>query len=791
MRRLPLLRAKRDAGLLGLVVVTLALGIGGTTAVFGVVDGLLLRPLPYAEADRLLEVWTEEVPAGRRVPGLDPDVYRALRSGGGAFDAVEAYQFGAATLTGEGESRIVAAPRVTPGLLRLLGVAPRLGRLLAEADAASGSRAVLVSESLWKSRFGGGADVLGRTLRIDDAPHTVVGVLPAGFAFPERNAEVWRAVALHPDPGRLQTVVRLSPEVARESAAGPLELLSAHLREAGLLAPARRLVVEDPLQRRYGRRYATALYLMQGAVGLVLLVACVNVTLLLLARTTARRSELALRIALGARRSHLAGRVALESLALALLGAVGGVLLARFLLTTILDLMPPRMMMLATVAALDRRALAFALGLAAVTCVGIGALPALRAAGTDPISGLRGGGPGAVGAGGERGSHLLMIAQLALVFVLLASAGLLLRSFVRLVSVDPGFDTANLTVFGIQPSSERYRVPGASLRLLEQLDARLEADPAVGRATFADGAPPSSSFTLAERMEAEGRPDAVVEDLMLPFFQVAPDYFATLGIPLVEGRTFRADDPENAAVVGEGLSRRLWNGESALGRRLRLRPDAPWLTVMGVAGDVRAMGPEDPMGEGMELYLPFDRDATSSWFAIVIRTDGDHREAVAGRFRRSLRDLDDGVPIVEATSMEQRLLESVARPRFFLRLAAAFAAIAMLLAGVGVYGTAAYRVARRRHEMGVRRALGATGAEIVALVVGRGLRQAAWGCALGLAASVVGGRVLDSLLFETSPHEPRVLIAIAGALVGLVAVASYLPAREAGRVDPAAVLRTD
>jgi predicted permease len=781
---------RRAPELLALVVLTLALGIGGTTAVFTVVDGLLMRPLPYPEPHRLVEVWTEEAPEGWKTPGLEGPVLRSLRSRSQAFEAVEAYQFGAATLTGAGEPDLVAAPRVTPGLLRLLGVAPRLGRLFDDDEARTGARVALIAEGLWRSRFGGSDDVLGRSLWIDDEPHVVVGVLPTGFAFPERTARVWRPLAPEGGTGRVQTVVRLAAATSRESLAGLLEALSAQLREAGLLAADRRLVFEDLLQKRWGRRYATALLVMLGAVSLVLLVACVNVTLLLLIRASARRGELALRVALGAGRGQLAGQVLLESLALAVLGCLGGVLLARLLLAAILSLLPPRMMMLSTVAGLDGRALGFALALSGLVCLLVGALPALRVAGTDPISGLRGRAPGTVDRGAERGQFALVVAQLGLVFVLLAGAGLLLRSFVRLVNVDPGFETADLLVLGIQPSSARYRAPGASLRLLEKLETLVEADPAVLSASFSDGAPPSSGFTRADGLEAEGGSRVVAAGLMLPSTCVAPDYFATMGIALVEGRTFARGDPEHAAVVSDGLARRLWGGEPALGRRFRLDPEAPWHTVIGVAKDVAAMGPGSSVGDGMELYRPFPRDVTSTWLTLLIRTDGSSA-TVLPRARERLRRLDDRLPILEATSMEQRLLESVARPRFFLRLAAAFAGIATLLAGVGVYGTIAHRVARRRHELGVRMALGATRADVVALLLGRGLRMAAAGSAIGAAVSFAVGRVLATLLFETSPHEPAVLAGIAALLSGLVMAASYLPARSGSRLDPSVVLRAE
>jgi predicted permease len=780
---------RRSPGLFGLVVVTLALGIGGTTAVFTVVDGLLLRPLPYADADRLLELWTERTRDALRTPGLDAEILRAFRADRRPFAAVEGYQMDAVTLTGSGEPVIVAAPRVTPGMLPLLGAAPRLGRLFDEADAVPGSRAVLVSSGLWQRRFGGARDILGQTLRLDDEPHTIVGVLPEGFGFPERNAEVWRPVALD-GPGRVHTVVQLPPDGAGAALSQPLATLSAQLQEAGLLSREHHLVLEELLQKRYGQRFATALYAMLGAVALVLLVACVNVTHLLLARSVSRRGEMALELALGAGRSRLAARVLVESLGMAVLGGLGGVLLARFLLATILDLVPPHMTMLSTLAALDGRALAFALALTAGTCLLVGTLPALWAARTDPIAGLRGRAPGSVDRGAQRGQSALIAAQLALVFVLLAGAGLLLHSFVRLVSVDPGFDPENLHVITTDLPAERYAAPGAKRQLLEELEALVEADPAVRAASFVVGAPPHFSFTRLDRPETESGAHTELTGLMLPFSEVAPDYFATMGISLMEGRTFARSDPERVAIVNDRFAHRLWGAASPIGRRFRLVPEHAWRTVIGVARDVRAMGPSDPMGDGMEIYFPFPSSFSAGSPTFLVRS---HRSdpGLVQRVRERLWSLDDRLPVWEATTMKARLLESVARPRFFLRLSVTFAAVAALLAGIGVYGTAAFWVARRRHELGVRMAIGATRRAILALLVGRALRVAAWGCALGAAVSVASARVLGSLLFETSPQSPAVLAGVMALLGGLVLAATYLPARSASRLDPASVLRSE
>jgi putative ABC transport system permease protein len=784
---------RRNPGVLSLAVLTLALGTGSTTAVFKIVDALLIRPLPYPGSDRLFEVWTECGPKGPKLHGVSRGAFHALRDETSVFSSVEAYQFGAATLTGDGEPVFVAAPRVTPGLLHLLGAAPRLGRLFDDNDSTAGSRVAIISEHLWTSRFGRAPDVINRRLTIDDEPHTIVGVLPRRFGFPEQTSEVWRPILSDRGRGiseRAQAVVMLRAGITREVANDRLVATSTALQADGGLARDRRLVLDDLIQRRYGRQFSTALYIMLGAIALVLLVACVNVANLLLARAITRQSEFALMGALGASRSHLVAQVLGESLALAALGAAGGVLIARVLLVTILDLLPPDMKMLSAVATLDWRAVAFAASVATLTCVVVGVLPALRVAGHDPIESLKGRLPGVVDHGSERWQSGLVAAQLAVVLVLLTGTGLLLRSFTRLVSVDPGFAQANLLVFEIQLPDTRYQTPGSSVALLEGLDRLVEAIPGVGRATFAEGAPPTAGGLSFERPEAEGRPNIDASDLELPQRTVTSDYFATMGIPIVEGRSFIAEDPENVVIVNDKLARRLWGGESPVGRRFRLGSTQPWRVVVGVARDVKEHGLHDPIGDGMEVYFAYSRKATSRFFAFIVRATG-NEAAVVQQVKERLWTIDERLPILGAMTMEQRLGDSVAKPRFLLRLASAFAGIAIVLACVGVYGTAAYWVARRRRELGIRMALGATRRGVLALIVGRSVRLAAWGCTIGLAASLSTTRILSSLMFETSVREPAIMAAVTALLVGLVLTGCYVPARRASQIDPATVLRSE
>jgi putative ABC transport system permease protein len=784
-------RLRKTPGVLALVTLALALGIGGMTAVFSMVDAALLRPLPYANAERLLAVEIQHIPSGRRTAALRGPVFQQLRAQGQFFSAVEGFQFGAATLIGEGPPILVSAPQISPGLLQTLGAVPLAGRLFHEGDAVPQARVALISEGLWTRRFGRAPDVIGRRLLLDEESYEIVGVLPARFAFPERLSEVWRPLAVA-TPGALsgfvQAIVMLPPDTGREAARARLDAISARLQDEAAVERDRGLVFDDLFQRRYGRQYSTALYAMFGAAMVVLLVACVNVTNLLLARAVARQSEFALTGALGASRARLFTQTIAESLALAAISAVAGWMVAHALLATFVNLLPPRMIMLSALPTLDLRTLIFAVCVATITCLAVGVLPALRIGRINLMSGLHGRIAGTADRQSERWQSALVVTQLALVLTLLTCAGLLLRSFARLINVDAGFDTRNLLTFAIQlPATGRYDVPGERLRLFEGLDSLVEGVPGVGAASFAEGLPPTGgSFSFDITPQAEGGIDVDAPGLRLAHTTVAPDYFSTMGIVLVEGRSFRTDD-EDVVIVNDVLARRYWAGQSPVGHRFRMDAGQPWLTVVGVASDVKQMGLDDPLGD-MELYLPYRREGTSRVFTFFVRTTGDHT-AVTRMVHERLWTLDPGIPVIESMTMEERLFESVARPRFLLRLSLAFAALAMVLSGIGVYGTAAYSVTRRRREFAVRMAVGATQRSVLALVLKRGIRLAGCGCAIGLALSLMLTRLVTSLLFDTSPHEPVVLVSVTVFLAGLVMLACYVPAFRASRLDPARTLR--
>lgn len=781
----------RSPLVVALAVVTLALGLGAATAVFGVVDVLLIRSLPYPNSERLVEVWWERVP-GRITAFLrGTEIVDALREEARLFSTVESFRQAGATITGAGEPEHVTAAHVSPGLLHLFGVAPRRGRLFYDEDALPGVRVALISERLWLSRFGGGASAVGDRISIEDEPHTIVGVLPGDFGFPSRGVDVWRPLAAEPR-GAFRAIAALQPGVPRESAGDRLRAVSGSLRQAGVLRDdSGDLQIRELQQLVQARHHGAAFYVLLAAVALVLLVACGNVANLFLVRAHGRESRFAIMQALGARRSDLLRQSVWEGLVLALLSGCGALLVAEACLAGISRIMPPELTYYSSAAVtVDGRFLGFAVLLSTVTCLAVTVIPSFSVSETHLVESLKGRTVQQAGAH-RRWQPALVVAQLAVVLVLLAGSGLLLRSFVRLVNVDPGFNTEDLLVFEPVLRGDRYRAPGARLGFLEQLDELVEDSGGVRSATFASSAPPGGGFSGGIQPEAEDRQVVDASGLMLPHVDVAPDYFVTMGIPLIAGRTFSSDDPDTVVIVNEVLARRYWGSGSPIGRRFRLDSNEPWHTVVGVARDVKQSGLDDPMGDGMELYFPYLRTKRGTSSDFIVRTDGTDAAVVARQVKELLWRLDRNLPIRQVTTMERRLGESVARPRFLLVLVSLFALLGVLLAGVGVYGTTAYWVAQRIRELGLRMALGATRGRIVGLVLGRGLRLAALGAGIGLAGAMATLHVLETFLFATDPSDAETLAGVTVLLVSLVLIACYVPALRASRLDPADVLRSE
>jgi predicted permease len=783
---------RRAPAFTALVVLTLALGIGATTAMFSVVDAVLINPLPFPNADRVLEIWTYFEKGAARSPGAAGTVARTIREQDDLFESVSAYQFGAGTLTGAGDPEMVSFAGLSPTIFSIFPAAPIAGRLFTPSDAASSERVVLMSERLWTRRFGRDPGVVDRTLTIDDQSYRVIGILPSRFNFPESSVDAWRPIDVDTAGARtrVQMVVTRRPDVAKPVIDDRLKTLSASLRESGALPNGQYLVTDDPIQVRYGRTGANALYLLLSAVGVLLLVACVNVSNLMLARASSRNGELAVMAALGAGRSRLLLDAAVESVLLALVGGAFGIWLAGGLLDVILGLVPDQMRMLSRATGeLDLRAVLFAVGVTLSACLACGLLPAWRASRIDPLETLKQQSRSMAGRRDDWWQGMLVSTQFALVVILLAGAGLLLRSFVKLNQVDLGFDPDRLVVMELQLTQPRYSAPGAAMTFVREVESRVEAQLGVA-ATVTSASPVRGGGFSSARPEAEGSPPSGGEK-DLPLSRVSPDFFEVYQIPMVDGHTFTAADGDNAIIVNDVVAKRYFGAASPIGRRFRLNPDSPWLTVVGVARDVKTMGPSDPIGEGMEVYLPYQVAPRPYSFMTLTTTAGSDAEATLARIKRIVWDIDPGMPLDNALPMRQQVGDAIARPRFVLSLSGAFTVCAVLIAAVGVYGISAHWVARRRRELAIRIAVGASPDRLVMIVLSRSLRYAAIGAVAGLLVALGGARLMQSLLFAIDSRDPATFVGIT-ILLGVIAIAAtVVPAVRASRVDPMTILRAE
>ena len=798
--RVALRAMRRHPGTTAAAVLVLALGIGGGTALFSVVDTVLLRPLPYPRPERIVEIVASSPQRGLDDALVSHQRFLDLVERSRSFERLGAYTADAVDLTGVAEPVQLAAARISSGLLDVLQVHPLLGRgFLPGEERKGGPAAVLLSYRSWRQRFGGDPGIVGRAISLDGGAATVVGVMPAGFAFPDAEVAVWipridapsflDAGAIERGSTYLTVLGRLKPGVTLEQAQAELDLLAqtkprAEFLDAGLGYRA------APLAERLAEGVRPTLWVLLAAVGCVLLVACANVAGLLLARAVGRRREMAVRAALGAGRGRLSRQVLIESLLLAALGAAGGLLLAALAVPLLLATAPhglPRV----TEIGIDGRVLVAGALLALVSGALVGLAPALRASASQPREVLGAGGRSAAGGSGRghrRAVGALVIAEVALSVVLLAGSGLLLRSFLRLTAVDTGFAPGGLLVARVDLPPSRYPAPPALRAFYRRLLDELSALPGVRAAGGAESLPlgGANPQTL---VAVEGRPlPPLDERAVVPFDTVSPGYFRAMGIPLLAGRGFTPEDDENAPiriVVDRSFADGRFPGEPAVGHRLLLGRSPTGYEIVGVVGDVRQAGLDSaPAGS---FYLCSQQRVVPG-MSLVLRTAGAPL-ALAGALRERVRALDADLPVTDVETMDDVVARSVADRRFTLVLAGAFAGLALVLAALGLYSLLAYTTRARSAEIGLRMALGARRRDVAAAVVRRGLWLTLAGLALGLAAAAATGRLLAGFLFETGTTDPLTYGAIAALLVTVAALACYLPSRRASRVDPAVALR--
>lgn len=786
----------KNPGFAVVAILTLALGIGANTAIFSVVNALLLRPLPYPDAERL--VWVEEVSRKTNESQAAWGAhFLAWQAQSQTLAGITAIDGGTRTLTGAGEPERVEVGQVSAGCLSVFGVQPLPGgrNFSATEDAPGGARVALLSHGLWQQRFGSRPEIVGRSVTLNDADFTVIGVLPADFRFFYRF-DVWVPLALDPQQqlaGERRyygtTVARLKPGVSLEQAQVEMDAVQQRYE---LTRPNERARIECqtrlvPLQEHFLGARRRPLLVLLGAVGLVLLIACANVANLLLARAVTRRKELAVRAALGASRLRLVRQLLTECLLLAGAGGTAGLLLAYWLAGLLGSLNSTATFgELGRLAAItiDPRVFGFALLISCLTGLLFGLLPALQLSRPDLNGSLKEGGRG----GSFHGSGLrnaLMVSEVALALVLLIGAGLLIRSFVNLLNVDPGYRAENLLTarLALPP---RYPDNTRHVQFYEQVLQRLAALPGV-TAVGATSHLPLTGYNMGSTLRVEGRtPPPGEREPGAPVARVNPDYFRTMGIALRSGRFFTDGDTDGAptvALLSETLARKLFPNEEPLGKRLAV--GGLNTTIIGVVNDIRYTGLDGEVEQA--VYLSY-RQLPRAGMALVIRGTVEPA-SLAPALRNAIHEIDPALPLYDVLPMNERLSNSVAARRFNLLLLGGFAALALVLAGVGVYGVIAYVVTGRTHEVGIRLALGAQRGDVLRLFIKQGMTQVLFGVALGLLGAFALTRVMTSLLFGVNANDPLTFAGVALLLSLIALLACYLPARRAANVDPLTALR--
>ena len=781
-------------------ILTLALAIGANSAIFSVVNAVLLRPLPYPQSEQLVRVFGKQ-------PQLDlapssPANFLDWRAENEVFTHIATWVGQGFNLTGTDKPERVIGARVSFDLFRLLGVQPALGRdFAAEEDGDGGERVVILSYDFWQRRFAGDPSAIGRTITLSDQAYTIVGVMPRGFAFPSPRAQIWTPVAFNPaeratrDTNFIEVVARLKPGVSLEQARANMSAVAQRQAERYPQTNSGLGVTVVSLQEHMVGNVRPMLVVLLGAVAFVLLIACANVANLLLGRAAARQREMAIRSALGASRSRVVRLLLTESVLLAVLGGAIGLLLAGWSLDLLLSLMPADLPFVAEIG-VNRTVFLFTAAVSVLTGILFGLAPAWQVSKSDLNEGLKESGRG--GSGGPRRHRiraLLVISEVALSLVLLIGAGLMIRSFARLLAVDPGFKADHvLTAFVSLPAS-KYSERQAQVAFFDRLLERLRNVPGVNAAGIVTNIPLYGGSSTG--FDVDGRPEALPgQRPMTDYRLTSPDYFTSMGMRLVKGRAFSHHDNESApgvVIINETLAARYFAGEDPIGKRLNLSGDPEdRREIVGVIADVRNYGVDAEVKP--EVYVPFLQSAPeylasqTSAMTIVVRSAIDPT-GLAAALREQVQALDKDQPVSAIKTMERYLAESMLPRRFSMLLLGAFAGLALVLAAVGIYGVIAYTVTQRTREIGIRIALGARGGDILRLVFSNAIATTVVGVGIGLGAAFALTRLLQSLLYQVTATDPIVFATIPLLLFAVAAIATYLPARRAMKVDPITALR--
>ena len=801
--RYGLRQLRRSPGFTAVAVLTLALGIGANTAIFSLVDAVLLRSLPYSHPDQLVLLFDVPLKQPDAVGGISYRDFTEIREQNRVFSGLAGNSFHDLTLTGAGEPTIVNTADVTPELFPLLDAKPLAGRALLSDDGRQGAAPVAVlSENLWRSRFGSDAAIIGQSINLDMRPFTIVGILPASFRYPDGavHQDVWIPIAQDPVFGPLMRkpgapvmsgIGRLKAGVSIAQAQAEMNALSTRLAREFPAQDSGSMIRIDSFPQFVVGNVKSALLILLGAVGLVLLIACVNIANLLLSRGTSRGREIAMRMALGAGRTRVVRQLLTESVLLGLLGGIAGVAIAAWSVWSFRPFLPPDVTRISSIH-VGGPVFVFALLLSLAAALVFGLAPAIFATRSNLLASIQEGGDRA----GQRGGHfvrsVLAIAEMSLAMVLLVAGGLLIRSFARVTSVDPGFDPQNVTEAEVSLPQFEYSTPQQWTNFINELLVRLHAQPGLQDSAVAGPLPmdrqgeASFGFTIVGNPPPpRGKPDTA------DYATVSPEYFRVMRIPLQRGRFFTPQDSPsnpNVAIISKVLAQRYFPNQDPLGKEMMFgfppKTNVP-RKIVGIVGDVRDVALTRKPGPMM--YVPFAQ--APLWGGEVVVRSSMSASSVAAGIRRAVQSIDKNLPVTDVESFPEVIHASVAQDRFRTLLMASFSAIALLLAAVGIFGVISYSASQRTREIGIRMALGAERRDVLRMVVGQGLRLALIGVAIGIAWALPLTRFLSSLLYGVTPTDPLTFIAVSFILIAVAVLACYIPARRAANVDPMVALR--
>ncbi len=789
----------KNRGFTVVAMLTLALGIGANAAIFSVVNSVLLRSLPYKDPERIVKIWNSLTTQG---PISEPE-FNEYRNQSQSFDHVAAYVVFPTNLTGIKEPERVLTAATSSSFFPALGVQMELGRpYSSEEDQRGRNNVVVLSHGLWQRHFGADPNLIGNAVILNGRSRTVIGITPPGFGFPSDKVDAWVPAAIDPASTitgvhYLNVIAHLRPGATLDQAKTELKVAVDRIKQRfpeyykGAEGFTARIV---PLRDEIVGDIRPALLVLFGSVGFILLIACANVANLLLARASARQKEIAVRTALGASRGRIVRQLLTESLLLSILGGAVGLLMAYWGIGFLIAEKPPALPRIGEIT-IDGRVLGFTMLISLLTGVIFGLAPALQASRPDLNESLKEGGRGgAESAGRNRTRGLLVVSQVALSVVLLVGAGLMIKSFLRLLQVNPGYNPENVLTMRLSlPYSSQYQ---QVIAFYEQLLQRAGALPGVRAASIVSQLPLDDP-RMNVSFDVQGHPSEFSNvDPIADFNTISPDYFMTMGISLSQGRSFTNQDNDRSptvVIVNQSLARRIWPGQDPIGKRIRLIEGTPWMSIVGIVADLknRALDAETRL----EMYVPYvqanfapNQNFTPYNIGLVVRAAFDP-VSLSNAIRGEVRALDKSLPVYDIKAMERIVADSISQPHFTTLLLAGFAGIALILVTVGVYGVISYSVAQRTHEIGIRKALGAQQRDIIKLLVGQGFGLALIGVTIGLVGAFALTRVMTRLLYEVSATDTTTFIAVPLLITTVALLACYIPVRRAVKVDPMIALR--